>query len=267
MPGLGQIYCGNARRGNSLYLLFQICILLSSLSLLIPVHLINLLLALLLFLGFWLFILIDSFQLARKCELNYELRSYNRWYVYLLAILVAVFLIRPTVKHTIRAYVVASYHVPTGAMSPTLEIGDFVLVNRLTYRSENPERGDVVVFAYPRDPSKLFVKRIIGIAGDLVEAIDKEMYLNGESLNEDYVVHTDSGVYPAEVSPRDIFGPVSVPPNSVFVLGDNRDNSHDSRFYGAVATHQIKGKVFSIYWSWDAERHKPRWERCGSIDK
>jgi signal peptidase I len=152
-------------------------------------------------------------------------------------------------------------------MMPTLEMGDFVLVNRLTYRIEDPERGDVVVFAYPRDPSKLFVKRIIGIAGDLVEARDKEMYLNGESLTEDYVVHTDPRVFPAELSSRDVFGPVSVPPNSVFVLGDNRDNSHDSRFYGAIATHHIKGKVFSIYASWDAEGHKPRWERCGSIDR
>ena len=188
----------------------------------------------------------------------------------LVAIVIALF---------IRTFVVQAFKIPSGSMKQTLKIGDHILVNKFIYGVkipylhktiipiEDPKRGDIVVFRYPVDPDKDFIKRVIGIPGDVIEIRDKQLYLNGKIVNHDYGIHTDPRILGENVRPRDNFGPVTVPPHSLFVMGDNRDESYDSRFWGYVDYKAILGKAFIIYWSWDKENFGVRWSRIGRILK
>ncbi|WP_353684892.1 signal peptidase I [Thermodesulfovibrio sp. 3907-1M] len=187
-----------------------------------------------------------------------------------IAILIALF---------IRAYIVQAFKIPSGSMIPTLLIGDHLLVNKFIYGIhlpfsdkrvlifEKPKRGDIIVFKYPEDPSRDFIKRVIGIEGDVVEIKNKKVFVNGVELKEPYARYTDSYIHPRELDPRDNFGPLKVPKGKLFVMGDNRDQSYDSRFWGFVDMKDVKGKALIIYWSWDNENHKPRLERIGKIIK
>lgn len=175
----------------------------------------------------------------------------------------------------IRTFIVQAFKIPSGSMLPTLKIGDHLLVNKFIYGIKNPlngalwisvsqpERKDVIVFEYPVDPSKDFIKRVIGLPGDQIEIKDKKVYLNGKPFRVDSAVFLDSRVIPGRLSPRDNYGPVTVPEKSLFVMGDNRDNSHDSRFWGFVEYEEVKGKAFILYWSWNSDKFSPRWSRIG----
>lgn len=179
----------------------------------------------------------------------------------------------------IRTFVIQAFKIPSGSMKQTLLIGDHILVNKFIYGVKipflqttiipitNPKRGDIVVFKFPEDPSKDFIKRVIGVAGDVVEVRDKKVYVNNKLLNHDFGIHTDSYILPASVQPRDNFGPVVVPPHSLFVMGDNRDQSYDSRFWGFVDLKAVKGKALMIYWSWDKDNFGVRWNRIGHLLK
>jgi signal peptidase I len=177
----------------------------------------------------------------------------------------------------IRAYVVQAFKIPSGSMLPTLLIGDHILVNKFIYGtrlpfSENrvlvlrkPERGDLIVFRYPEDPQRDFIKRVIAVEGDIIEARNKKIFINGKLLNEPYIQHTDDLILPEEIGPRDNFGPYYVPENRLFVMGDNRDQSHDSRYWGYVDIEDVKGEAFIIYWSWDSIEKFPRFGRIGNL--
>lgn len=179
----------------------------------------------------------------------------------------------------IRTFVIQAFKIPSGSMKETLLIGDHILVNKFIYGVKvpflqttivpitNPKHGDIVVFKFPEDPSKDFIKRVIGVAGDVVEVRDKQVYVNSKLLNHDFGIHTDSYIFPASVQPRDNFGPVVVPPHSLFVMGDNRDQSYDSRFWGFVDLKAVKGKALMIYWSWDKDNFGVRWNRIGHLLK
>jgi len=170
----------------------------------------------------------------------------------------------------IRTFVVQAFKIPSGSMIPTLLIGDHILVNKFGYGVKNPlsgetwiavgepQRHDVVVFKYPQNPSQDFIKRVVGVAGDRVEMMHKRVFVNGEPFIEPNAVNLEPEVLP---SPRDNMDPIMVPPGSVFVMGDNRDNSHDSRFWGFVDLKAIRGKAFILYWSWDREKFRVRTER------
>ena len=136
-------------------------------------------------------------------------------------------------------------------MQPSLLAGDFILSNQIYFSTHNPERGDIIIFKYPVDEKTDFIKRIIGVPGDMVEIKDKHVWINNVKIDEPYVLHTDSTVLSQFESVRDNFGPFRVSPNSYFVLGDNRDNSLDSRHWGTVQRHLIKGKLSFIYFSFD----------------
>jgi signal peptidase I len=171
----------------------------------------------------------------------------------------------------IRAFVVQAFKIPSGSMLQTLQIGDHLLVNKFLYGVKlpftdtvvipvsNPEHGDVIVFEFPEDPSKDFIKRLIGVPGDTIEIRDKVVFRNGKKLEEPYARHTDSSIMS---SPRDNFGPITVAEDSYFVMGDNRDESYDSRFWGFVERGKIKGKAWLIYWSWQGPTDI-RFERIG----
>ncbi len=183
----------------------------------------------------------------------------------------------------IRAFVVQAFKIPSGSMKPTLQIGDHILVNKFVYGIKipftdkelvpigHPARQDIVVFRYPVDPSKDFIKRVIGLPGDTVLIRDKIVFVNGQQLEEPYAVFSDKRILPASASPRDNMNATTVPLNSLFVMGDNRDESYDSRFWNFVDMSQLKGKAFIIYWSWNSEGEfswspetgKVRWNRLG----
>jgi signal peptidase I len=177
----------------------------------------------------------------------------------------------------IRTFVIQAYKIPSGSMKPTLQIGDHILVSKFNYgvklpliRSTlipigTPRRGDIVVFIYPEDRSKDFIKRLIGVPGDTIEIKDKKIFLNGLPYDDTHGVHTDNLIIPGVVQPRDNFGPATVPEGSLFVMGDNRDESYDSRFWGFVKQTDVLGKALIIYWSWNGEDHSVRWNRIGSI--
>ncbi|MCD6490209.1 MAG: signal peptidase I [Thermodesulfobacterium sp.] len=179
----------------------------------------------------------------------------------------------------IRAFIVQAYKIPSGSMIPTLLIGDYLLVNKLAYGIRNPikndfiyfrklpERQEIVVFTYPINKKLDFIKRVIGLPGDTVEIVNKKVYVNGKLLKEPYVQFSDPEIYPKEVSPRDNYGPVKVPPDCIFVLGDNRDQSYDSRFWGFVPINYVKGRALIIYFSWDSKNFRVRFNRIGKLIK
>ena len=177
----------------------------------------------------------------------------------------------------VRTFMIQAYKIPSGSMKPTLQIGDHILVSKFNYgiklpwiRSTlipigAPKRGDIVVFIYPEDRSKDFIKRLIGLPGDKIEVRDKKILVNSLPWNDAYGVNVDSLIIPGSVQPRDNFGPVTVPEGSLFVMGDNHDESYDSRFWGFVPMKDVLGKALIIYWSWNQEDHGVRWNRLGSI--
>ncbi|MBI3604649.1 MAG: signal peptidase I [Nitrospirae bacterium] len=170
-------------------------------------------------------------------------------------------------------FVVQAFKIPSGSMIPTLSVGDHIFVLKFMYSIKNPfsdtilfhtwepKRGDVVVFKYPKNEKIDFIKRLIGEPGDTIEIRSKQVYINGEPLKEPYSIHSD----PLTIRERDEFGPVTVPAGKYFMMGDNRDQSLDSRFWGFVSENKIKGKAFLIYWSWDGKDRWVRWERTGNL--
>jgi len=172
----------------------------------------------------------------------------------------------------IRSFVVQAFKIPSGSMLDTLQIGDHLLVNKFIYglripftdkfivKFSGPKFRDVIVFEFPLDPSKDFIKRVIGVPGDVIKIVNKVVYRNGQKLIEPYAKHVDPRIIPR----RDNFGPIKVPPHKYFVMGDNRDESYDSRFWGFVDRSKILGKAMIIYWSWEGFTHI-RWKRIGML--
>jgi len=179
-------------------------------------------------------------------------KSKTREYIesLLIAALIALF---------VRGFIVQAFKIPSSSMEPTLLVGDHLLVNRLSYVTKvpftdtvlldlgKPARGDVVVFRYPVDRSKDFIKRVIGVEGDVIRIKDKVIYVNGKRMNDPHAHFAEEAVIPGVFSQRDNFGPVTVPKDSYFCMGDNRDRSLDSRFWGFVKKDDL------------------RWERIGKL--
>ena len=224
-----------------------------------------------------------------------KLREYGE--AIIIAILLALF---------IRTFIIQAFKIPSGSMKPTLLVGDHLLVNKFIYgiripfldkyliQFKKPERGDVVVFKFPKDESLDFIKRVIGVEGDTIQIKDKQLYVNNKKVkeqlldekiknqlfgkyNDDEITNADAyeetignrkhiilyqpALEKLEKNKNDNFGPVTVPADSIFVMGDNRDNSEDSRYWGYVKLEKIKGEALIIYWSW------PHWKRFLKIIK
>jgi signal peptidase I len=172
----------------------------------------------------------------------------------------------------IRTFVVQAFKIPSGSMEDTLLIGDHILVNKLSYGIQvpfldvktrvfglmgDPERSDIIVFPFPRDPARDFIKRVVGVPGDRIEVRNHRVYINGEPLKEPYVkLDERAAAHPSRYSH---WGPEVVPPGKLFVMGDNRDNSADSRDWGFLDSAEVKGRAFIIYWSWDSSEPKFFW--------
>ncbi len=208
-----------------------------------------------------------------------KVREYTEAIV--LAIILALF---------IRAFIIQAFKIPSGSMIPTLLVGDHILVNKFIYgikipfvdkklfAFKEPQRGDVIVFIYPLDPTKDFIKRVVGLPGDSIVLKEDEVYINGEQYEDPHAFYSNQN--PARGAGWKYAGPIVVPEDSLFVLGDNRDNSKDSRYWGFVPLKSVLGKAFIIYWSngssndralwnipakfFDAIRYN-RWPRMGDV--
>ena len=171
----------------------------------------------------------------------------------------------------IRTFIVQAFKIPSGSMEPTLLIGDHLLVSKFSYSvhipneipftsiqlfsdyhffSSVPERGNIVVFKYPEDESKDFIKRVVGLPGETIQVIRQRVYINDKLLKEPYAHHSEP---PSSLSPRDNMAPLRIPEGHIFVMGDNRENSHDSRMWGTLDLSKLRGKAQWIYWSWNSK--------------
>jgi signal peptidase I len=180
----------------------------------------------------------------------------------------------------IRAFVVQAFKIPSSSMEPTLLVGDYLLVSKFIYglripytntkvfQFKTPHRGDIIVFIYPKDPTKDFIKRVIGTEGEKVQIVRNRIYINDRLIDDPwghFQISQQLGYFPM----MENFGPIVVPNHALFVLGDNRDNSQDSRFWGYVDLNAVLGKAFIIYFSWNGNSEnlldKVRWSRIGKL--
>ena len=187
----------------------------------------------------------------------------------------------------IRTFIIQAFKIPSGSMESTLLIGDHILVSKFSYGthipneipfldiklfddivlfSKVPQRGDIIVFKFPKDERRDFIKRVIGLPGDFLEVRRQKVYINDKLYEDTHARHTDPASNDSLV-PRDDFGPVLVPEEYVFVMGDNRENSQDSRYWGFLNVKKIRGKALMIYWSWNRIENWVRFERFGKILK
>jgi signal peptidase I len=183
----------------------------------------------------------------------------------------------------IRTFLFQAFKIPSGSMEDTLLIGDHLLVNKFIYGTQlpfmdgrfltlrHPQRGDIIVFEFPQDADKSyfqrrdFIKRVVGMPGDRIEVSNKQVMVNGEPYRLSQELHKELDIIPGNLQPRDFMSPVEVPAGHYFVMGDNRDRSFDSRFWGFVPEQKIKGLAFIKYWSWNREKTMPRWNRIGRL--
>jgi len=177
----------------------------------------------------------------------------------------------------VRTFIVQAYKIPSGSMEDTLLIGDHLLVNKFVYGTRipftgiklltlrEPKRGDIVVFKYPENEKLDYIKRVIGTPGDTVQVINKTVFVNNTALVEPYAVHKDANIQDRMAGPRDNYGPITVPEHKLFVMGDNRDRSYDSRYWGFVDRDELRGEAFIIYWSWNGDDTWVRWNRIGDL--
>ncbi len=171
----------------------------------------------------------------------------------------------------IRLFLISVFTIPSGSMLNTIQIGDYILVSKLSYglklpitdtwiyKGDGPQYGDIIVFKYPKNPSVDYIKRVVGLPGDVIEVRNKQLYRNGEAVHEDYIIHLRNGFD----GPLDNMRPFKIMEDQYFVMGDNRDNSEDSRAWGTVHRDQIYGKAWRVYWSWNPRENSIRFDRLG----
>ncbi len=202
----------------------------------------------------------------------------SKWREYTESIIIAV-----VIALFVRSVFIQAYKIPSGSMEPTLLVGDHLLVNRLSYVVKvpyfdnviytlgKPKRGDIIVFRYPENPKVDYIKRVIAVEGETIEIKNKTIYINGIKKPDSWGRYIDNQLIPREIAPRDNFGPYTVPQDAVFAMGDNRDNSQDSRFWGPVRKEHLVGKALILYFSWNNNTTDPfefiRWSRIGHLIK
>ncbi len=252
-PGLGQLYNGQIFKGICFFLtllLIPIILLLAGLQF----QFYGLVVFLLFYICLWLFIIGEAFFSAKRKK-EVVLKRYNKWYVYLLIILfmLGTYIIPTDFIANIASETLkfSAYKMSTGSMEPTLSIGDYLIIDSKYFKKSELQRGDLVIIQYPKDPTKDFIKRVIALEGEKIEIKNKQVYINDAAIPESYKVHKDINV---DEAIRDNFGPALVSSDHCFVLGDNRDNSMDSRFWGFLPLCNIKGKPLYIYWAKDKNR-------------
>jgi len=260
-PGWGQIYNGQFWKALGIWggwIVANLCVIALGLPLTFP----GLLAMLLAGVAFYVFVSLEAVISARRLNLQPRGSTPSRWYTFL-GLTAIVYTLSFFAVSASRRFFFQAYKIPAGSMEPTLLIGDHIVVDK---RARPRQRGDVIVFRFPPDPSKDYLKRVIAVGSDSVEIKNGIAYLNGLQMQDPHA-RLDVAIQDrASTSPRDNFGPVALPAGKLFVLGDNRDHSYDSRFWGFVDETDVEGRVRYVYWSVDGENsavNHVRWERIG----
>jgi signal peptidase I len=261
-PGLGQVYNGQWRKGLAIGVVWALLPFAYVAVALADDYMLPLmLLVLAVWFGLLILALVDAMMTPTKLGPGYELRRFNRVIVY-----VGVWLALGTVQTAglahMRTNATKAYRITSESMRPTLLVGDHVFVD-VRDSSRHPSRAEVMLIHPPGGADRIYLKRVVALKGEQVEIRDKNLLINGKPVSEPYVIHIDPSVHPGILDPRDNFGPSVVPPGSCFVVGDNRDNSNDCRFWGSLPESEVLGKARWIYWSWDSHAGRVRWERIG----
>jgi len=222
----------------------------------------------------------DAARTARAFGVDVPVPVFSRWYSCVAALLL-VFALNKLWAHAYRATLVEAYKLPTGSMETTILRGEHILavkwaygwrepaLGRVIFGARRPQRGELVVFRYPEDRSRSFLKRLIGLPGEAVQIRDKRVLIDGTPLDEPYARflepprRRDDPEYGLHGERGDNWGPMTVPPDAYFVLGDNRDNSRDSRYWGFVEHDDLLGRAVVVYWSLESKDGAVRWERIG----
>jgi len=263
-PGLGNLYTGRPLHGLILYVAVQGIVLFLALALLWLPWPVNFLIPVAAAIVVTVFVIFDGVRCARASLPDFPLARYNRWYVYILVVAVLAIVVAPEqvlVGSPTRAYVMQTFAADTTSMEPTVLIGDHVVVDKSAYAFSEPKRRDIAFYRATQRSQTISMKRIVGMPGETIEIRNREVFINGKKIDEPYVQFlrpSTDGTFPG-VS----MAPTIIPPDAYFLLGDNRDNSADSRFIGPVQRRQFLGKAQTIYFSSDPETHKTRWNRIG----
>ncbi len=255
-PGLGQVYSGKLKRGIVFFLVFEISLILLFLFSELRSKFNGFILFstfAFAFLGFFIYVLSDAFRGVNRLRVTVR-KPYHRWYLYIIiptaVISMNEFILDPILPDISRF---KPYKFPSISMQPALLVGDRLVADRKIYKEERPKRGDVIIFEYPKDPSKDFLKRVIGLEGEKVEITDNKVYINDKLIDDPWGYY-ESSEEKTYLKDLENFGPVVVPKGSLFVLGDNRHNSMDSRMFGSVDLTKVKGKALYIYWAKNKSR-------------
>ncbi len=262
-PGLGQLYTGQPWKACCLFAgdLLALSLLVSAVWL--PRMDLMVAGAFLVLVGCGGFSILDAVRTAR----NKGQGCRRRWWhqAWLCGVLWVCFLAGfSVVAHLLTQSVVQPFRIPSPSNAPTILPGDWILVDR-RIPARLPLRGTFIVFSQPSSPRLVYLKRVVALGGDVVALRDKQLLVNQHPVREPSVRHTDAIILPMERSARDNVGPLVVPDGSCYVLGDNRDTSYDSRFFGPVAEEQILGRMRMIVWSMDVHTHQVRWQRIGRM--
>jgi len=286
LPGLGEVYAGQPRAAALTFVVYYCITALSVALLFVPLP--GLLADLPIAAGplCLVFLAVRATRAARRAPQPYLLQPYNRWYWYVVALLLSVFVWQRAVLRTITTWWVEAYRIPSAAMIPTILPGDFVLVSRI-HADRVPARNDLVVVATPGGAPLFVLKRVVGLGGDTLSMRKGVLTRNDAAIDEPYMQLSDSSAAAGEdlhegrawqlahlvpTRQRDYrptmrdWGPIVVPHDSLFVLGDNRDESFDSRFWGAISTRQVRGHPLVVYFSLNPDGIGPlpiRWGRIG----
>jgi signal peptidase I len=278
LPGFGQIYNGQLRKGLTFFVvaLFIGPLSLVLLVLLLPgeMYLVSFSVTILVVLAFRIGIIADAFRTAKGFDGPIELKLYNSFTLSGVFLILGALATDLSAGRIARNYVAKTYRILSGTMSDTLLIGDYVVVDKLAYgirdpltgkcvaRCESPARNDVIVFLFPEDRSKDMVKRVIALPGETIAIRNKKILINGKEIDDPHAFFSDKDQFSATPSKSDNLTPQQLPTDCFFVLGDDRDRSYDSRFWGCVRLNDVKGKARLIYWSWQSGI---RWRRIGQL--
>jgi signal peptidase I len=268
-PGLGNLYSGRPLHGLILHVAVQGIVLFLALALLRLPWPANFLIPVAAAIVVTAFVIFDGVRCARAARPDFPLARYNRWYVYILVVAVLAIVVAPEqvlVGSPIRAYVIQAFAADTPSMEPTVLAGDHVVVDKTAYALSEPKRGDIVFYRATERPQTIFMKRIVGMPGETLDIRNREVFVNGKKIDEPYVQFlrpSTDGRFSAGTFNGDSVAPKVIPADAYFLLGDNRDNSLDSRFIGPVQRRQFLGKAKTIYFSSDPKTHKLRWNRVG----